>query len=209
MNKYFHLAFGLTQSGSGIVTYTHWGRRLCPTGRQRTTHLVYEGVMAGSLSGHSGNGANPLCLPLQPSWGSFSDQPNQGAQLHGATYRVGHPDGTYNIFDGRLHDSALRGHLVPCAVCLVHRASSAIMVPAKRQCPIGWQQQYLGYLMSEAANHHRSKFVCVDRRPEGARISTTLNLDSMGLYPVETNCGSLPCNRYTPHREAACTVCTM
>ena len=98
-----------------------------------------------------------------------------------------------------------------CAVRNLSCSSSVVRHhgAGQRQCPIGWQQQYLGYLMSEAADHHRSKFVCVDSRPEGAGISTTLNLDSMGVYPVETNCGSLPCNRYTPHREVACTVCTM
>lgn len=51
-----------------------------------------------------------------------------------------------------------------------------------------------------------SEFVCVDAAPE--TTGSSANNDGHMWYPVETECGSLPCAPCVQDRELSCAVCT-
>ncbi|XP_065188802.1 uncharacterized protein LOC135819510 [Sycon ciliatum] len=181
--------------------------------RPGSVHLVYEGVTTGSWSNNMGNGANPLCLPIHPRWGNFSDLPNQGGRLYGAEYRLGQLEGTYNVFENTLQPGRLNHQSVPCAVCRALQVSTSLMVPGVTQCPLGWQVQYHGYLMSERFDSTKAEYLCVDAQAEasrhgGSRMPGVVR-EGMMLYPVEAQCGSLPCAPYVMNRELTCVVCTI
>lgn len=173
--------------------------------------LIYEGIVGGSMNGQSGGGANSLCLPLRPTWGNFSDLLDGGGRLFGAEYRLGHTEGSYNVFENTLMPGRLNMQKVPCALCQVRRASSVLMVPASLTCPLGWNRQYHGYLMSERAENQRSEHICVDHQAEISphfRHNPAIQGEAMHLLPVEASCGSLPCAPYVSQREVTCVVCT-
>eukprot|EP00058_Branchiostoma_floridae_P013330 XP_002598818.1 hypothetical protein BRAFLDRAFT_74505 [Branchiostoma floridae] len=186
---------GADGDGGGSV-YIRWGRTTCPNDTE--TSLIYDGIAGGTLNSHSGGGANYVCLPKDPEWGVFTNG-NQGfAYMQGAEYRVG-----ANIPFG----TSLSGHDVPCAVCHVASRGSKLMIPARHSCPSGWTREYKGYLMTERQTHNRSEFVCMDREPE-TRPGGHENKGGALLYPVQANCGSLPCPNYVQGRELTCVVCT-
>ena len=83
-----------------------------------------------------------------------------------------------------------------------------LMMPARNDCPSGWTEEYHGYLMTEKSGHKHSRdFVCVDGNPEYVR-GTHANKGGALLYPVEGECGSLPCLPYVNGLELTCAVCT-
>ena len=184
-----------------------------PGPRPGSVRLVYEGVAAGSWSNNVGNGANTLCLPIHPRWGNFSDLPNTGGRLHGAMYRLGTVEGTYNVFENTLQPGRLNQQTVPCSVCRTLQASTSLMIPGVTQCPVGWQFQYRGYLMSERFDHGKAEYLCVDADAEpsrhGGQNMPGVLPEGMALYPVEAQCGSLPCAPYVMNREMTCVVCTI
>ena len=182
---------------SGGTMYTRWGRSSCPT--STGAELVYSGYAGGSWYGHTGGGANYLCLPEDPQYCSdlryrSGTQADRGL-LYGAEYQ--HPTTSS-------HD-----HNVPCAVCRVPTRTTVLMMPAKCDCPSSWTREYYGYLMSERYTHQRSTFECVDRAMKhlpGGLGDTNGAL----FYTVEVRCGhGLPCPPYVDHKETNCVVCTM
>ncbi|XP_066300478.1 uncharacterized protein [Branchiostoma lanceolatum] len=183
-------------AGVGGTTYTRWGRTTCPS----SSTLVYEGMAAGALYSHAGGGANYLCLPRDPEWGSYQDGfIGYNAYLYGAEYQ------THNAipFAGNgLHD-----HDVPCAVCHVSGRSAFLMIPGRRTCKgDGWVSEYSGYLMAEYHLHPRSEWVCMDSEPE--KRGSPVDHDGALFYSVEGACGSLECPPYVEGREITCVVCT-
>jgi len=96
----------------------------------------------------------------------------------------------------------------PCAVCYVSGRSTILMVPARTQCPDGWTSEYAGYLISEMnySTKKRSSYICWDEAPEVAVGGTSK--DPALIYPVEVQCGSLPCSVYVSGRELTCIVCS-
>jgi len=98
----------------------------------------------------------------------------------------------------------------PCAVCYVSRRSTILMVPARTQCPDGWTTEYAGYLVSGLRGNirpaHRSSYICLDEAPEVAVGERAQN--HAVIYPVEVQCGSLPCSVYFSGRELTCIVCS-
>jgi len=81
------------------------------------------------------------------------------------------------------------------------------MVPARTQCPDGWTSEYAGYLVSEVhSGRKRSSYICWDEAPEVAVGGTAHN--PAVIYPVEVQCGSLPCSVYKSGRELTCIVCS-
>ena len=86
-----------------------------------------------------------------------------------------------------------------------------MMIPAKKSCPIGWTQEYHGYLMAERSHtaHHSAEFVCVDRHPE--IVAGSAGDQNGALFqPVEGRCdkSDLPCAPYIDGAELTCVVCT-
>ena len=61
--------------------------------------------------------------------------------------------------------------------------------------------------MSEAnVDRKRSNYICWDEAPEVA--TGGFNKGQAVVYPVEVNCGTLPCSDYISGRELTCVVCS-
>ena len=93
------------------------------------------------------------------------------------------------------------------AVCYTSARITALMIPAKTRCPPSWTHEYTGYLMAEAAGHHRSMFECIDKDPESVPGSAT-NVDGALFYHTEATCSGLPCPPYDAAKELTCVMCT-
>ncbi|XP_035694309.1 short-chain collagen C4-like [Branchiostoma floridae] len=194
-------------SGTVSTTYTRWGRKVCPNGAE----LVYDGVMAGSGHTKSGGGADYLCLPIVPQYGSTvaGSQSNRD-HLYGVEYET-------SDFDPAFRD--VNQHDAPCAVCRVVNRGSSLMIPGWNSCPPGWVREYSGYLMSaqlythtySSSSHHRTQHICVDEQPETV-YWTSSSQDGALLYFVEARCtagGGIPCGPYEDGNELTCAVCTV
>ena len=118
--------------------------------------------------------------------------------MFGTEYKIG-----FNPFKNKLHN-----HDVPCAVCYVKSRATQLMIPARNDCPSGWNEEYHGYLMADYHNHkHSTSFICIDGEAEFVHGSHA-NRNGALLYLVEGQCGSLPCLPYVAGRELTCAVCT-
>ena len=157
--------------------------------------------MGGEHYSHTGGGVNYLCLPNTPKYDRYSDG-NQGTgYIYGTEYEVSSYSGY--PFRRNLHD-----HEAPCVVCYVKSRGSMLMMPARKDCPSGWTEEYHGYLMTSHHGHKNQKdFVCIDKDPEYVPGSHK-DMNGALLYHVEGQCGSLPCLPYVQYRELTCAVCT-
>ena len=157
------------------------------------------GVIGGDRYSHQGGGVNYLCLPNNPKYDKYKDGWQNSGYLYGAEYQVN----DFNPFKKNLHN-----HDAPCVVCFVKSRGSLLMMPARNDCPSGWTGEYHGYLMTEFYNHKKQRdFICVDEDAEYVP-GTKSNNDGALLYPVQTQCVSLPCKPYVAGRELTCAVCT-
>ncbi|KAI8480743.1 hypothetical protein Bbelb_415360 [Branchiostoma belcheri] len=181
------------------TTYVRWGRKTCP----QHAELVYEGVIGGSYYGHSGGGANYLCMPYQPTY----DSPAAGSQgsrglIYGSQYFT-------TDFEPYNH---LYNHDPPCAVCRVPSRSTTYTVPARNACPSGWHIEYTGYMMTSSySGQQRSRFICMDENADYVFWTSYNQGTAAMLYPVEVRCvngGSIPCSPYVSGDELTCAVCT-
>lgn len=156
-----------------------------------------KGFTSGSQYNEKGNGVNTLCLPHDPENLLTTISVSTGndyAHLYGAEYQ-------FNIGRIQIDDN------VPCAVCRTTMASSTIMIPGKRSCPIHWQKQYTGILTANWYDYQESEYLCIDEDPdyvEGSRRNENGRL----FYPVKTVCGSLPCPPYENGNLLSCVVCS-
>jgi len=172
---------------------------------------LFAGYTAGPRYNGGGSGSNFLCLPDNPQWKTYRN----GSQtlvgsIYGTEYELSNA-GKYanNIFSasnsggGQLGDNP-----APCAVCYVGGRSTAFMIPARTQCPDGWTTEYAGYLVSENqfSSRHRSSYICLDEAPEVAVGGMRQN--QAVIYPVEVQCGSIPCLLYPAGKELTCIVCS-
>ena len=180
---------------SGGVTYTRWGKSSCPT--VSGTELVYAGITAGSFHSSTGGGANYLCMPHNPQYGQFAPGVQGYSPIHGTEYQTHGSSPIATTYD----------HNVPCAVCYVSTRETALMLPARMECPTSWTLEYSGYLMSAHYVHKRAMYECVDSIPDTIPGSSANN-DGALLYHVEATCNGLPCGPYDPEKELTCAVCT-
>ncbi|KAF6016624.1 hypothetical protein EB796_025065 [Bugula neritina] len=125
------------------------------------THNEYQVInlriwasSSSSSSTATGGGAQYLCMPTDPEWNKFDLKNDSYAfsWLYAAEYLS--YEG-YGIFPDNVH-----GHNVACSVCLT-TGTTKLMVPAKRTCPVGWDKQYEGYLMSSYVTDTKLTFECV------------------------------------------------
>ena len=166
--------------------------------------LLCKGYAAGPHAGKSGSGSNFLCLHEHPQWKTYfaGDQPS-GA-IYGVEYELHQSISVFaqsNNGGNPLHDNP-----APCVACYVGGRSTILMVPARTQCPDGWTTEYAGYLVSGYTGHKRSSYICWDEAPEVAVGPTGQN--QALIYPVEVECGSLPCSVFRHGRELTCAVCS-
>jgi hypothetical protein len=187
-------------SASGGVTFTRWGRADCPVG----TSLVYTGYAAGASYNHGGSGGNTLCLTASPTWDNFSDVNQNGALIYGTEYEMsGYGLASVSPFN------TLNDQNAPCAVCLDDAAQAQVMIPGTQTCPAGWNARVQGYLMSTQYQQAKAESVCVDRNST-AIAGGGANENGNLWYPMEAECGALPCGagRYVQDREVTCSICT-
>ncbi|XP_062611617.1 short-chain collagen C4-like [Saccostrea cucullata] len=185
----------VTQNNNYGTTYTIWGKRICPQLSNTTT--LYSGVVAGSFFTETGNGANTLCLPHDPDSvdANFPIHQSDGiAHLYGGEYQFSFKNVVYQ-------DD------VPCAVCRVTQATSALIIPGKLSCPSGWVKQYQGFLTSNAYNEQKSEYLCLDDNPDFIERSR-VNENGKLFHPVITVCGTLPCPPYKNGTYVPCSICT-
>ena len=182
---------------NGGVVYTRWGKTSCPnvTG----TELVYAGRAGGSWFGHTGGGANYLCMPVDPDYLRYTQGVQGYSYVYGAEYEA--------WAGGPL--SAVQDHDVPCAVCYASTRVAVTMIPAKTRCPSTWTLEYSGYLMSNHrdSRHYRTMFECIDKNPDSIPGSAP-NVNGAVFYHVEATCTGMPCPPYDPQKELTCAVCT-
>ena len=169
--------------------------------------------MAGHHFQHGGGGSNYLCLPEEPQWTNHSSTDINVGRLYGVQYYFSGKHASFfstvNIGGRQLQDNP-----VPCAVCYVPQRSTSVMMPASTNCPVGWTQEYGGYIMSEHSYgedpsvqpRHPTSYVCVDQAPEIA--TGDVNRRNAFLFVVVVGCGSLPCSKYPNGWELACVVCS-
>jgi len=169
--------------------------------------MYFTGHAAGSIWNEGGSGSNFLCMPRDPEWGTVFDGSSYNGHIAGVEYELN--NAVNNIFDeSNTGGVVLADQPAPCAVCYVGR-EAVLMIPAKLQCPDGWNVEYVGYLASQAADDaasKRSSYVCWDAAPEISDGATAQN--QALIYPVAAVCGSLPCSTYTTGKELACVVCS-
>ena len=177
--------------------YTRWGRTTCPD--TPGTELVYAGIAGGTFYSHKGGAANYLCLPESPDYLSFTPGHLGVSPVYGAEYQAG-PDRASPF-------ASVHNHNVPCAVCRSSGRDTALMLPAKTQCPPSWTLEYNGYLMTERNTHNRATFECVDKDPECIPGSAG-NENGALFYHTEATCTGLPCPPYDSSKELTCAVCT-
>ena len=167
--------------------------------------------MAGHHHNYNGGGSNYLCLPEEPQWKNHSSVNTYATGLlYGVEYWFGEDQSSFfstvNTGGRQLPDNP-----VPCAVCYVSQRSASVMMPAKTSCPVGWTQEYGGYLMSEHSYtggevRHATSYICVDQAPEIA--SGAFDPGHTWLVLVEVGCGGLPCSKYPNGWELVCIVCS-
>ncbi|XP_041480236.1 short-chain collagen C4-like [Lytechinus variegatus] len=183
------------------VVYIRWGHDECPEGAE----LIYSGSMGGSNYGHTGSGANHLCMPDEPVYDEHVGSNSDRALLYSTEYMLPYSPNT--------RISEKNAHAPTCAVCRAPSGrTTKLMIPARNICPDDkWRLEYAGYLMAGKSTLKRSKFICVDR--EMIPIPGTQGSQGGGyLYLTEMRCvngGGLDCGPYVNGYEITCAVCTM
>ena len=73
-------------------------------------------------------------------------------------------------------------------------------------CPQGYVEEYSGYVFASSyqGSNYKTSHICVDRNPSYFRSGSGHGI----VYPVETECGSLPCPPYVQDRELVCVQCS-
>lgn len=153
-----------------------------------------EGYAGGGHYGEKGSAAEYVCLPPDPDFGKKVGV--DGGRMYGAEYYT-------NFFS-----SDSNGEDVPCALCRVTSASSAVMIPGKNSCYSGWKLEYYGYLAAGYHDHDvATSYVCVDVNPEYIVGGLDQKYGKL-FYGVLAKCGSLKCPPYKQDVPITCVVCS-
>jgi len=196
------------QASAGVL-YTRWGRNKCRAG----TQLVYAGYAASGHYWQTGGGSNYLCMVANPDVGSGNVPGSQGggSVIYGVEYRTNTGYTNNKPFSFANNAGAdLDSSDAVCAVCYNPKASDDIMVPGRQTCPSSdMHLEYSGYLASSMYSQiGQSEYICLDSAPE-TQPNTQANKAGGLFYPVQVQCGSLPCPPYVHDNEATCAVCTI
>ena len=124
--------------------------------QQEQLSLVYSGRAGKSFYDQKGGGVNYQCLPNNPEYGQYAPGVQNFASIYGVEYQL----------NGGSPLPVQTNHNVPCAVCHVSTRAAVLMIPAWRHCPSQWTLEYTGYLMTEAYNHGKATYECVDKDAE-------------------------------------------
>jgi hypothetical protein len=188
--------------GNTGVTYIRWGKTVC----NGDATILYEGYAAGSQADSNeavGGGAELICIHKFPQWINVQPDLQGQSTLVGVQYNItGLPFRTTN-------DStrSLLGNDMPCSVCHVQSRSNQIMIPGRRTCPVGWRQEYWGYLVSTHFSSSKGSYTCLDESPEVIRGGIRTGRAHL-VVPVESQCDALRCPPYVSGNEITCVVCS-
>ena len=185
-------------AGFSGVTYTRWGRTVCPQG----TSLVYSGVAAGTKWNTKGGTSDTLCLAGNPQYKAGDASSSNAAQLSGLRNEVlGSPAPPLRH---RYHTN------LPCALCYTTTKSTSFMLPGRYTCPSGWSSEYTGYIMTEFTGNNRPgrrDTICVDQDAEGASLGIITAHPAM-LFLMQTSCIGLDCPPFDSQKPLTCVVCS-
>jgi len=156
---------GTTSVAESGAVYTRWGRHTC----ESVSVTLYEGIVkhvciivgwicgnlydrvivficslisgfaGGSYYSHTGGGVNYQCLPLKdPQYNKYytGSATWSGGWIHGVEYEF--------VAGTGIFPDAAKDQNVPCARCYTKTRSAVVMIPAKRQCPVTWTEEYEG-----------------------------------------------------------------
>lgn len=157
--------------------FTIWGSRTCPS----NSHRIYEGFVAGSHYGHSGGGANPVCMTVNGvAPHGFSDGNQDGNLLYGAEY-----ENTGALDKNANGDAA-------CAVCeyTVPQQQVYIQWGRSASCSNDHSHVYSGLVLSTSHSQQKSLSLCVDLKREVHRASSQGDENGALLYTTELEQGS-------------------
>lgn len=164
-------------------------------------YFLGKGYAGGSFYNDNGAASEYVCLPSDPQWGQFAEQPDTYIQhMFGAEYES---NAGHSPFGPNSHNED-----VPCAVCRARSFSSSIMIPARTHCYTGWTEAFRGTLASGYYDHRAaSEFVCVDEHTQALPGGANRNDDGKLFVGVKAYCGSLRCPPYQENRFLSCVVC--
>ena len=125
-------------------------------------------------------------LPHNPQYGRYQPGVQGFSPIYGTEYQTD----AYSISPLAETDN----HNVPCAVCYVATRETALMLPARMECPTSWTLEYSGYLMStyKQSNHYRTMYECVDSNPDTIPGSSASTDGAGQFHPTEATCNGLP-----------------
>jgi hypothetical protein len=200
----------IIESSDAGTSFIRWGRTVCPVGSQK----LYKGYMAGKNYNKAGSGGNYLCAHENPKFlGGAPGFIGNGVAgiLTGVEFQL-HGEYGNTLFknDNIPGGGALYNQDLPCVRCYVADATDQMMIPGRPDCgSSGYDLMYYGYLasMDEWSDRQPSDYICLDEKPEG-RAGGSGDENNAFIYPVEVQCGSLPCNPYVDGMEVTCAVCT-
>ena len=153
------------------------------------------------MAGHSTG--DLICLPEEPQWKNYTTNDiRYSATAYAIPYYLHGNDSSF-FSTVNTGGRQLQSNPVPCAVCYVPQRSTSVMMPASTNCPVGWTQEYDGYIVANSVSG--SSYICVDKAPE---VTNGDSNSSYGVRVVKVQCGVLPCSTYLNYRELACVVCT-
>ncbi|KAK2140747.1 hypothetical protein NP493_5598g00000, partial [Ridgeia piscesae] len=118
------------------------------------------GLAGGTYRYYKGGAANYQCLPRDPQWGEHTNGSTSGTYMYGAEYQMTPANSPFLKTN---YARNLLNNNVPCAVCHVTERHVKVMIPARKQCPVGWTREYGGYLTTSHYNtNYRATFECMD-----------------------------------------------
>lgn len=163
---------------------------------------LYKGYIGGKAYYKPGSGTNYLCLPENPEWRKYTSYSHPwSGHIYGANYQ---------IVENKPFPKKMNKKIAVCAVCKSTGRPTTLMIPAKWSCPKDWHTEYQGYLMSQSEWPKRpaTHYICLDEHIQGINYIGKYKQARGILYPVEAVCGSLPCKKYSGHKELTCVVCS-
>ena len=103
-------------------------------------YFTCSGFAGGTRFDHPGGGVNYQCMPLDPQYSrTYVDNGGTGTWYGTWMKGVEYETDSYGIFP----NSALNQN-VPCARCYTNNRPAVMMIPARRDCPDGWNKEYEG-----------------------------------------------------------------
>ena len=99
---------------------------------------------------------------------------------------------------------------IPCAICNGEKKVSKVMMPSHSKCPLSWDVEYTGYLMSYHHGTSQSEVICVNDQALGVSPSSDpiiRELISAYMAPIKKDCNSFRCPR-SNQELIKCALCT-